>query len=195
MKQVKLCFASRNPNKLEEIHQIAGNGFHIVGLNEIGFMGDIPEPYPSLEENALNKVRQVYRHSPVDCFADDTGLEVYALNMEPGVRSARYAGEPVSNEANVKKLLKEMQGRGNRKARFRTVVALIYNGKEYTFEGSVEGHIAHSQSGSKGFGYDPVFIPIGYPVSFAQMEAEEKNRISHRRLAIQQMIDFLTARP
>ena len=186
-----IVFASNNPNKLKEIKAILGPEFSVSGLQDIGCNEDIPEPYDTLEENALAKARHVYNQFGYDCFADDTGLEVEALGGQPGVQSARYAGEQKSSSDNISKLLKMLQGVENRKAQFRTVMALIIHGKEYLFEGTVTGRIAHEPSGRGGFGYDPVFIPEGYSQNFAEMPEEEKNRLSHRFAALQKMTGFL----
>lgn len=190
-----LVFATNNSHKLEEARRIAGDGFNILSLGDIGFDEDIPEDAPTLEGNALLKARRVYEATGRDCFADDTGLEVDALGGAPGVRSARYApGEGHDSAANMALLLKNMAGTDNRKARFRTAVALIVGGRESLFEGAVEGVIARSPSGDKGFGYDPVFVPDGYDRSFAELSNDEKNRISHRGVAMRRMTDALKHR-
>ncbi len=189
--QKQLVFASHNLNKVEEIRDILGAGFDLTGLDELGCFEEIPEPYDTLEENALAKARFVYTLYGKNCFADDTGLEVEALNGEPGVRSARYAGPGKDSAANVEKLLLELFNQTNRKARFRTVIALVLNGREYLFEGIVTGTITKVPLGKKGFGYDPVFIPDGYKKTFAEMDAIEKNRISHRQAAIVKLSNFL----
>ncbi len=193
MNRIRLVFASSNPHKISEVTRIAGRDFVITGLDELGFHRDIPEPYHRLEKNALAKARFVHRHFGSDCFADDTGLEVDALGGAPGAASARYAGEEKDPGTNMEKLLRELSGKADRQARFRTVIALIWKGREYLFEGLVRGHIAETPAGEQGFGYDPVFIPLGYEVSFAQMDAAEKNSISHRRAAIDKMLNFLRA--
>ena len=178
MKQ--FVFATNNPNKLREIKEILGNTVNILSLSDIGFEGDIPETQPTLEGNALQKAQYIYDRFRVPCFADDTGLEVKVLEGAPGVYSARYAGEHCSPEDNMEKLLREMNGKQDRRARFRTVIALIADGnRTYTFEGSVDGDILTEKKGKEGFGYDPVFKPEGYTVSFAEMSAEEKNKISY----------------
>lgn len=186
-----IVFASNNPNKLKEIKAILGPEFSVSGLQDIGCTEDIPEPFDTLEENALAKARFVFNKYGYDCFADDTGLEVEALGGLPGVQSARYAGEQKSSSDNIRKLLEMLQGVENRNAQFRAVMALIIHGKEYLFEGTVTGRIAHETSGRGGFGYDPVFIPDGYDQNFAEMTEEEKNRISHRYAALQKMTGFL----
>lgn len=184
-----IVFASNNPHKLDEIRAILGDGYDVRGLAEIGCTDDIPEPYDTLEENAFAKARFVNTKFGLDCFADDTGLEVEALRGLPGVHSARFAGESKSSTDNIEKLLSMMQGITNRRAQFRTAIALILNGKEYLFEGIVKGQIAESTSGNSGFGYDPVFIPDGYDHSFAEMPETQKNSISHRFDAIRRMTE------
>lgn len=186
-----LVFASRNPDKLKEVSAILGKGFRVAGLDSLGFQGDIPEPFDTLEENALAKARFVYSRYQCDCFADDTGLEVEALKGLPGVKSARYAGKDQDSAANIRKLLGEMDGKDNREARFRTVIALIIRGREHLFEGVVSGNIATGEKGGGGFGYDPVFIPDGYNRSFAEMDTETKNLISHRKDALEKLAHFL----
>lgn len=156
-----------------------------------GIAEDIPEEQLTLEGNALQKVRYIHERLHENCFADDTGLEVEALNGAPGVHSARYAGQAKNMQDNMEKLLREMEGAGNRNARFRTVIALILDGKEYLFEGEVKGEIMREKAGCKGFGYDPVFRPSGYDVTFAEMDLNEKNRISHRGEAVRQLVTFL----
>ena len=186
-----IIFASNNPHKLKEIRAILPPHFEVAGLQDIGFHEDIPEPYPTLKENALAKARFIHQRYHQHCFADDTGLEVDALDGLPGVLSARFAGASKSSEANIRKLLDMLDGAENRKAQFRTVMALILEGKEYLFEGIVRGQIATDTSGSGGFGYDPVFIPEGYQQTFAVMPDEQKNRLSHRYEALKEMMAFL----
>lgn len=166
-------------------------GIELITLQQAGIIEEIPEPFNTLEQNALAKARYVNQITGKDCFADDTGLEVEALDGAPGVMSARFAGEAKNSIANMEKLLEVMQNETNRKARFRTIIALIYNNKEYLFEGIVEGEITYAPRGSQGFGYDPVFIPSGYSQTFAQMPVDEKNLISHRKNAIRKLVDFL----
>lgn len=183
-----LLFATANPHKLEEVKAMLPAGIRLKNLLDIGFEGDIPETGATLEENALQKARFIHRRYHTACFADDTGLEVEALNGAPGVYSARYAGVEGSREqqakANIAKLLKELSGKTDRKARFRTVIAYIdTENKEQLFEGIVTGKIIDNESGSDGFGYDPVFLPDGYDLTFAQMPLSEKNKISHRAVA------------
>lgn len=189
-----LVFATNNLHKLEEVRDILGGSFRIASLKEIGCTDDIPETADTLEGNALQKARYVKDKFGYDCFADDTGLEVEALGGAPGVFSARYAGPGHDSEANMQKLLKELEGKANRQAQFRTVVALILEGREYTFEGIVRGTILTERRGTAGFGYDPVFVPEGYAETFAEMGSEEKNRISHRARAVQKLADFLHKR-
>lgn len=186
-----LVFATQNPNKAKEIQGLLPEGFDVKTLAEIGCEDDIPEDQPTLEGNALQKARYVKKHFNLDCFADDTGLELEALNGEPGVLSARYAGREKDSEANMDLVLRKLEGKGNRKARFRTVIALIMDGEEYTFEGKVVGEIMDQRLGIKGFGYDPIFVPEGEKRSFAQMALDEKNEISHRGRAIRKLSEFL----
>jgi len=184
-------FATNNSHKLEEVKDILGNKIELLSMKEIGCFDDIPETDDTLEGNALLKARYIYKHFHVDCFADDTGLEVEALNGAPGVYSARYAGEGHNSEANMKKLLLELEGIENRKARFRTVFALIINEKEHLFEDIVKGNIIKVRKGTSGFGYDPIFMPEGYNQTFAEMGNDEKNKISHRAIAAQKLCKFL----
>ncbi len=188
---MQLIFATNNPKKLEEVQQLIGHKFDIISLQQIGFQEDIPEPFDTLEANALQKARTIHERYQLNCFAEDTGLEVFALNGEPGVRSARYAGEEKSSEANMALVLKKLADKNNRKARFRTVAALIFNGQEYLFEGKVDGQILLTKRGEKGFGYDPIFEPMGFQQSFAEMDAATKNSISHRGRAIEKLVAFL----
>lgn len=188
---MKLVFATNNKHKLEEIVRILGDRFEIVSLEQIGCREDIPEDYETLQENAVQKARYVKEHYGYDCFADDTGLEIEALDNRPGVYSARYAGPAKDAQANMRKVLVEMEGKENRKARFRTVIALIMDGREYCFEGEVKGEILTAQQGDVGFGYDPVFRPEGFEQSFAEMPMDEKNKISHRGRAVEKLTDFL----
>jgi len=187
----KIVFATNNSHKLQEIKYALKGFYEIVSLKDIGFTEDIPEPYETLEENADTKSETIAHKFHINCFADDTGLEVEALNGAPGVYSARYAGEDCSFSDNMDKLMHEMQTKENRKAKFRTVISLILNQKKYQFQGEVHGTIATEKTGSKGFGYDPIFIPNGYTTSFAEMSMEEKNKISHRGRALKKLVDFL----
>ena len=188
---MKLVFATNNRNKLKEIQHLLGQHFLLQSLRDIGCVEDIPEPHDTLEENALEKTRFVYRNYQMDCFADDTGLEIAALNGAPGVISARYAGENKDDRANVQKVLEKLEGIPQREARFRTVISLILREKEYLFEGVINGKIIHQCRGDEGFGYDPVFVPEGYDKTFAEMSLAEKNTISHRARAFQKLINFL----
>jgi len=193
-----LIFATNNLHKLEEIRSIAGKNFLIKGLSEYNFTDEVPEDYNTLEANASQKAWYIYNKLGKNCFADDTGLEVEALSGAPGVFSARYSriGSPVYSdmpvsEGNIRKLLEVLENEKNRNARFRTVISLIFNGKEYIFEGVVNGDILMQPSGTFGFGYDPVFRPSGYKSSFAEMSIHDKNRISHRAAAMRKMMEFL----
>lgn len=191
---MKIVFATNNKHKLEEIKDILGKDFEIVSLAEIGCHEDIPETGLTLEENARQKSTYIVEHYNHDCFADDTGLEVDALNGEPGVHSARYAeGTDHDSEANMRKLLSKMSNVKDRTARFRTVISLIINGVEHQFEGRVEGHIATEKHGKEGFGYDPIFIPEGYNKSFAELGEEVKNQISHRARAVKKLAEYLSS--
>lgn len=190
---MKIVFATNNTHKLEEIRRMLRGSHQIVSLAEIGCHEDIPEEQDTLEGNALQKARYIKQHYGYDCFADDTGLEIDALGGRPGVYSARYAGEAKNSEANMRKVLAEMQGHSDRRARFRTVIALILGNEEHLFEGKVEGEILTARQGSAGFGYDPVFRPDGYDRSFAEMDPDTKNSISHRGEATRKLAAFLNA--
>jgi len=190
MKQ-KLVFATNNQHKLEEVSAILGNHIELLSLKDINCETDIPETADTLEGNALLKAQYIYNNFNLNCFADDTGLEIEALNNEPGVYSARYAGEDKSAEANMLKVLDKLKNETNRKAQFRTAVSLILDGKEYLFEGIIKGEIIKEKRGNNGFGYDPVFVPEGYNQTFAELGNEIKNKISHRALAINKLCDFL----
>jgi len=195
---MKLIFATNNEHKVDEIRSVIGNSsIEIVTLKEAGIDIDIPEPFNTLEENASNKSRIIYemkRINPIitGCFSEDTGLEVEALNGEPGVRSARYAGEEKSFDKNIGKLLEKLEGTTNRKARFRTVISLIIDTKENLFEGICEGTIGYGKRGKGGFGYDPIFVPDGSIHTFAEMKIEEKNQFSHRKKATDKLITYLS---
>ncbi len=191
---MKLNFATNNNHKLKEVQEVLGDSFQIESLHELGIHEDIPENQQTLEGNALQKARFLYQRTGESCFADDTGLEVEALNGAPGVYSARYAGESKNSLDNMALLLKNMEGKQNRKARFRTVIALILDGKEYLFEGIVNGVITEQPRGTAGFGYDPLFVPDGYATTFAEMDSESKNAISHRGLAVEKLAAFLLKR-
>lgn len=187
-----LIFASNNQHKIEEVSAILKPfGFNVISLADAGIHENIPETAETIEGNASLKANYIFNHYHFDCFADDTGLEVEALNNAPGVYSARYAGEQKNSENNINKLLAELESKANRNARFKTVIALILNGKEYLFEGIINGRIATEKKGEKGFGYDPIFIPNGYEKTFAEMTSAEKNNISHRAIAVQKLADFL----
>jgi XTP/dITP diphosphohydrolase len=188
---MKLIFATNNNHKLSELRDILGSGFDISTPADRGITEDIPEDEPTLEGNALQKARYVWERTGVSCFADDTGLEVAALDGAPGVLSARYAGEAKDSEANMELLLANLKGQADRTARFRTVIALIMDGNEYLFEGEVRGHITTGKAGHDGFGYDPVFRPSGYSQTFAQMDASLKNSFSHRARAAARLAEFL----
>src|SRR5574344_37349 len=188
---MKLVFASNNKHKLEEAKIISNGKFEILSLNDINFHEEIPEDYDNLSENALQKANYIYDRYHINCFADDTGLSIEALNGEPGVFSARYAGNNCSYEDNMNKVLEKMKGIDNRKASFSTIIALILNGEKYLFEGKIEGEIALAPRGSNGFGYDPIFVPKNYSKSFAELSDLEKNSMSHRYLALQQLFIFL----
>ena len=187
----KIIFATNNAHKLSEVQALLGDAFELVTLKECGITEDIPETAATLEGNALQKAHYIYERLGADCFADDTGLEVVALDGAPGVHSARYATDGHDFAANNRLLLKNLEGVENRAAQFRTVIALILDGKEYLFEGRVEGTIAEQESGSEGFGYDPLFVPSGEIITFAQMSAEAKNAISHRGRAVAKLVNFL----
>lgn len=186
-----LVFASHNAHKVKEINQLLDGKYNLQSLAESGFTEEIEETGSTLTENALLKARSIYSKLHGDCFADDTGLEVDALGGRPGVYSARYAGEPKNDRNNILLLLQELNGIEKRTARFKTVIALIIRGKEYLFEGVVEGRISEEMRGNNGFGYDPVFIPAGNHTTFAEMTAVQKNDISHRAIAVRKLADFL----
>lgn len=188
---MKFVFATNNKHKLQEVRDIMGSKAEILSMNDIGCNDDIPETADTLEGNALIKARYIYDKYKINCFADDTGLEVEALNGEPGIYSARYAGDSHDSEANMRKLLHNLTGEKNRNAQFRTVIALIINEEEILFNGIVKGTITEEKMGGSGFGYDPIFIPEGYSESFAQMSNDEKNRISHRFRATKQLCEYL----
>jgi XTP/dITP diphosphohydrolase len=187
----KLVFATNNEHKLRELKEILPSEFELLSLNDIGCTDDIPETGPTLETNAAQKSFYIWNRYGINCFADDTGLEVEALDNEPGVYSARYAGEGRNARENMLKVLRELNSESNRKARFRCVISLVIDGTEKQFEGIVEGKILLQQQGDAGFGYDPIFMPEGYNCSFAEMEAGDKNRISHRGRAVEKLVDYL----
>ena len=189
---MKLIFATNNKHKVREIASLLDDSYTVLGLNDVDISEDIPEDGETLTENALHKARYVYERTGMNVFADDTGLEVDELNGAPGVHSARFAGENKDPDANITKLLGLLDGKSNRKARFRTVIALIFNKKEYLFEGTVEGEIIEVRKGTEGFGYDPVFLADGYEQTFAEIPLSEKNKISHRARATRKLINFLS---
>ena len=190
MKVKKIVFATGNPNKLKEV-SFKINSFEIIGLKDLGITEEIPETGITLKENALQKAKYVYDKTGLSCFSDDTGLEIEALYNRPGVYSAMYAGTDCNAENNIQKVLKKLSGIHNRKAKFKTVIALILNGNEYFFKGEVKGEILKEKTGSGGFGYDPVFKPVGYKETFAQMSIGLKSKISHRGRAVKKLVDFL----
>ena len=187
-----IIFATNNQNKVDEIRAVLGNRFNIITLKEAGIDIDIPEPHDTLEANATEKSKTIHQLTHKNCFSEDTGLEVEALNGEPGVKSARYAGESRSFDDNIEKLLINLKSKENKRARFRTVISLIVDGKEYFFEGICPGKIISERKGSNGFGYDPVFVPTGSDKTFAEMDMTEKNQFSHRKKAMEKLIIFLT---
>ncbi|MDY6801335.1 MAG: non-canonical purine NTP diphosphatase [Bacteroidota bacterium] len=188
---MEIIFATNNQHKLKEVQQLFGQKFNLLSLSDVGITEDIPEDYLTLEENALQKASFVYQQTKKDCFADDTGLEIAALNGQPGVLSARYAGEGKNSEENMKKVLRLLKEVTYREAQFRTVIALIYQGGKYLFEGVVKGEILYKKEGNAGFGYDPIFKPHGFKESFAQMDINLKNKISHRGKATAELVNFL----
>ena len=187
----KMVVATNNAHNLKEIAAILGQEIELLSLKDIQCFADIPETADTLEGNARQKAMYIYENYGMDCFADDTGLEVEALGGAPGVFSARYAGEGHDSEANMQKLLKELAGKENRKAQFRTVICLIRNGKEHLFEGIVKGEIIQEKRGGEGFGYDPIFVPEGYDLTFAELGDDVKNTISHRARAVEKLCQFL----
>jgi XTP/dITP diphosphohydrolase len=189
---MKICFATNNENKLKEIRKSVGNKHEILSLKDTGCFEELPETCDTLEGNSLQKAAFVSNKYKVNCFADDTGLIVKSLNNAPGVYSARYAGEPSNSENNMNKVLDELEGVDDRSAKFRTVITLILEDKETQFDGEVLGEITSSKSGQDGFGYDPIFKPIRYDITFSEMNMEEKNKISHRGIAVRKLIEYLT---
>ena len=187
----QLLFVTHNAHKSEEVKAIVGNNFEVMNLSEINFFDEIPETGNTFKENALQKAKFLHDRLGCNCFADDTGLEVDALNGEPGVYSARYAGEPSNTQRNIEKLLENLKGKENRKAQFTTVIAVILNNETHFFEGAISGQIIDNQRGEGGFGYDSVFIPDGYDKTFAELPAEVKNSISHRAVAMQKFKEFI----
>ena len=189
---MKLVFATNNPNKLSELQALVPEGIEILSLKEINCNEELPETNPTLEGNALQKAQYVYQNYGFNCFADDTGLEIDALGGAPGVYSARYAGEDCKAEDNMQKVLTKLENEDNRNAKFRTVIALIIKGEENLFEGECSGNITKTKSGAEGFGYDPIFTPEGYELTFAEMSKQEKGAISHRGKAVEKLVDYLT---
>lgn len=188
---MKLCFASNNEHKLNEIQKAIGGDIQLVSLNQIGCYEELPETRDTLEGNSLQKAEYVFSHFHIPCFADDTGLEVEALQGAPGVYSARYAGAQRNSDDNIALLLKNLNGVSNRKAQFRTIITLLGIGSEpIFFEGIIRGEIIPERRGSAGFGYDPVFVPQGFSRTFAEMSLEEKNQLSHRALAVKKLVDY-----
>lgn len=190
MEKIRICFATNNAHKLEEVQAVLPSQFELVSLKEIGCLEPLPENQRTIEGNALEKARFVYDRFGINCFADDTGLEVEALNGEPGVDTAHYAGPERSDQKNMALLLENLKGKTNRNARFKTVFALFWEGEMYSFEGIVEGRIAEAPAGSQGFGYDPIFIPEGFDQTFAQLGPDVKNRLSHRARASMALVNF-----
>ncbi len=187
----KLVFATNNQNKFNEIRNILEGRVDLVSLKDLNFDEDIPEDHNSLEDNAMQKAFYIYNKYHIDCFSDDTGLEIEALNGKPGVHSARYAGDQCNFNDNIKKVLAKMKGVKNRNARFRTVISLVEKGSVINFEGCIYGKITYKRRGRKGFGYDSIFLPSGHTLTFAEMEMEGKNKISHRAIAIEKLVNYL----
>ena len=191
---MQLVFATNNLNKIKEVQSVLGDTIELLSLKDVGCEEELPENEPTLEGNSLSKAKYVFDNYGVNCFADDTGLEVSALNGAPGVYSARYSGVGATDSKNIALLLKNLQGMENRSARFRTIFTLILDGKMHQFEGIINGEIAKNPSGNQGFGYDPVFIPENWSKSFAECSKEEKNTISHRAIATKKLIEYLLSR-
>ncbi len=187
---MELVFATNNAHKLEEVQQMVGDKFILKSLNDIGCKDDIPETGVTFEENAKQKTDYLVSKYNVNCFGDDSGLEINALDGEPGVYSARYSGSR-DMEKNIDLVLEKLEGKADRSARLKTIISLFVNGEQHFFEGTVEGHIINERTGTEGFGYDPIFIPNGYEKTFAEMSLEEKNKISHRSQAVAKLVDFL----
>jgi XTP/dITP diphosphohydrolase len=190
---MKIIFATNNQHKVDEIRSALPGSLSVITLKEAGIDIDIPEPHATLEDNAAEKARTIYQLTKLNCFSEDTGLEVYSLSNEPGVRSARYAGEEKSFDNNINKLLSKLKNSSERKARFRTVICLILDNKEHFFEGICEGEIINEKKGQLGFGYDPIFAPVGSAKTFAEMSINEKNSFSHRKRATDKLVTFLKA--
>ncbi|WP_448528007.1 non-canonical purine NTP diphosphatase [Raineya sp.] len=192
---MKVCFATNNSHKIAEVQAIVGKKFELVSLAEVGCLEELPETGNTLEENSAQKAEYVWQKYQIPCFADDSGLEVESLANAPGVHSARYAGLPKNDEKNIALLLQNLQNKPNRKAQFRTCITLITAKGKWQFEGIVKGKILEEKRGSQGFGYDPVFLPEGYGLTFAEMNMQDKNAISHRAIAVKKLADFLEANP
>ena len=190
---MELVFASNNQHKLQEVQEALGSDYKILSLKDIGCMEELPETHDTLEGNAMEKAKYVFDNYHIDCFADDTGLEIDALNGEPGVYSARYSGDNATFENNMDLVLEKMKNNENRTCKFRTIIHLISGNNDFIFEGEVKGLITEVKTGNSGFGYDPIFVPEGHDVSFAEMSLEEKNKISHRGLAVKELVAFLNA--
>ena len=188
---MKLVFATNNPNKLSEIRPLVPEGIEILSLKDINCNEQLPETNPTLQKNALQKAKYVFDNYGFNCFADDTGLEIDALGGEPGVYSARYAGEDCRAEDNIKKVLDKLEGEKERSAKFRTVIALIIKGEGTLFEGECKGNMTETKSGAEGFGYDPIFTPEGYELTFAEMSKDQKGKVSHRGKAVKELVAFL----
>lgn len=188
-----LVFVTNNQHKIKEIKSLIDKSFNILSLEDIGFEGDVPETNPTIEGNASQKSFYIYNKYKINCFADDTGLEIKSLNGRPGVYSARYAGDECDSKKNMKRVMEELLGKDDRSARFRTIISLIINGEEKTFEGIVNGQILSRKKGKDGFGYDPIFLPDGYDLSFAEMSLDEKNKISHRARATKRLVEYLNS--
>ena len=191
---IKLVFATNNKNKIKEIKQLLNNSLELLSLEDISCLEDIPETADTIEGNAIQKAQYVYEKYGYNCFADDTGLEIQALNGEPGVYSARYAGEQKDPEKNMNKVLEKLENVSNRNARFKTVIALIIDGEISCFEGVVDGKITKEKSGSEGFGYDPIFMPNGYNKTYSEMSLDVKNTMSHRAIATLKLIEYLNTK-
>lgn len=191
---MKICFATNNPNKLREIKNKLGKAYEIISLSDLGHTGELPETHDTLEENSLEKAQFIHDNYKFNCFADDTGLLVEALYGEPGVKSARYAGPAKNSEDNMNLLLRKLGSSRERKAKFITVISLIIEGKIHQFTGEIDGEIAQQKAGNQGFGYDPIFIPEGWQKTFAELDLEEKNKISHRARAVSKLVDFLKSK-
>ncbi len=189
---MKIVFATNNQNKLQEVQTIVGNQIEVIGLQQAGIFIDIPEPFDTIEENSITKAQTIYKQFGFDCFSEDTGLIVPSLQGEPGVHSARYAGEKATAANNIEKLLHKLLEQQNRSAYFKTVITYIKNGEMHQFSGECHGVILNAAKGDKGFGYDPVFVPNGSELCFGEMNAEQKNIFSHRKKAMQKLLQFLT---